>query len=273
VFIIRELTTDDPAVNLRILKYRDFAAGCIYGLVLGFGLYGGIFILPVYLQELRGFSASQAGWIIFPGGMATALTLPITGRLGQKLAPRTMVAVGTIGFIVSMWILHFITLDTSSDQLFWPLVLRGASMGFLFLPLTLASLTSLVGKEIGAGTGLFNLFRQLGGSAGIAFLSTYLDHRTDLHRSILVQHINPYNPTAMQWLHKTSQGFMAKGYSITTAKQAALAAMDRLIEAQALVMSYQDAFLIIGIVFVCALPLLLLFRKRGPVGAGGPPVH
>ena len=199
-FVIWELRVEHPAVNLHVLKHRDLMAGTIFGMVLGFGLYGGIFVLPVYLQGLRHFTAAQTGWILFPGGMATAITLPFTGKLVSRVSPRRLVALGAFGFIGSMWIMHFITLDTSAHQLFWPLALRGVAMGFLFLPLTLASLGSLVGKDIGAGTGLFNLARQLGGSAGIAFLSTFVDHRANIHRATLIERINPYNPVAQQWL-------------------------------------------------------------------------
>lgn len=272
-FVIWELRVENPAVNLRILKHRDFTAGTLYGLVLGFGLYGGIFILPVYLQQLRGFTAAQTGWILFPGGMATAFTLPFTGRLVSKIAPRRMVFVGTIAFIASMWILHFITLDTSQEQLFMPLVLRGVAMGFLFLPLTLVALGSLVGKDIGAGTGLFNLARQLGGSAGIAYLSTFVDQRATVHRTTLVEYINIYNPVVMQRLHDIQMGLIAKGHPASVAKQQALAIVDRMVQGQAMVMSFSDAFLVIGAAFVVALPLLLLFKKGRLASMGGPGAH
>lgn len=272
-FVIWELRVDDPAVNLRILRYRDFTAGCLFGIVLGFGLYGVIFILPVFLQSWLGYSATESGWIIFPGGMATALTLPLTGKLGNITAPRNMIAVGTLGFIVSMWMLHNVSLDTGPDQLFWPLVLRGSALGFLFLPLTLAALTSLVGKDIGAGTGLFNLFRQLGGSMGIAFLSTFLDHRTAVHRSILVEQINPFNPVAMQRLRDLQQMLIAKGASPVVAKQQALAMLDKSVEAQATVLSYSDAFLLVAVVFACALPLLFLFKKGKVTETAGAGMH
>ena len=268
-FVIWELRTPHPAVNLHVLKHRDFAAGTIFGVVLGFGLYGGIFVLPVYLQGLRHFTAAQTGWILFPGGMATAITLPFTGRLVTRVSPRRLVALGAIGFMASMWVLHFITLDTSAHQLFLPLALRGVAMGFLFLPLSLAALGSLVGKDIGAGTGLFNLSRQLGGSAGIAFLSTFIDHRSSIHRATLVEHINPYNPVSQQWLYKAQAGLMAKGSVASVAKQQALSLIDRTVQGQAMVMAYSDAFLIIGVAFACAMPLLLLFKSGRIKSVGG----
>jgi DHA2 family multidrug resistance protein len=270
-FVWWELRHPDPAVNLHILKHRDLTAGTLFGMVLGFGLYGGIFILPVYLQALRHFTAAQTGWIIFPGGMATAFTLPFTGRLVSKISPRRMVVIGAVGFVASMWMLHYITLDTGPEQLFTPLVLRGMAMGFLFLPLTLVALGSLKGKDIGAGTGLFNLARQLGGSAGIAFLSTFVDHRGTIHRASLVEHVTIYNTATMQWLHQVQAGLIAKGYPLPIAKQQALAILDRTVEAQSMVMAFSDSFVVIGAAFVFALPLVLLFKAGKLGGMSRPP--
>jgi len=260
-FVWWELRNPHPAVELHVLRFKDFTAGTLFGMILGFGLYGGIFVLPVYLQQLRGFTAAQTGWIMFPGGMATAITLPFTGKLVSKMAPRLMVTIGTSIFILTMWMLHFITLSTSAHQLFWPLALRGVAMGFLFMPLTMVALGSLKGKDIGAGTGLFNLARQLGGSAGIAFLSTFVDHRSTVHRATLVDNISVYNPIALQRLHNAQQWLMSKGMAAPVAKKGALALIDRSVQGQSMVMAYSDAFIIIGAAFVVAMPLVLLFKK------------
>lgn len=270
-FVLWELHTPAPAVNLRILKNRGFAAGTMFGAVLGFGLYGGVFILPVYLQQLRHYSASQTGWIIFPGGIATALVVPFVGRMINKFNPRNLVAVGTVGFIISMFILQRITLETGTNDLLWPLILRGASMGFLFIPLTIATLLGLKPKEVPSGTGIFNLSRQLGGSAGIAFLTTMIDHREAFHRASLVENVNIYSYAAMQRLGALQASFMAKGFAAPIAKQQAFAIIDRIIQGQSAMLAYEDAFLVIGIVFICAIPLLLLFKKVRPGQMSGSP--
>ena len=263
-FIIWELRTPHPAVNLRILKNRGFAAGTIFGVVLGFGLYGGIFILPIYLQQLRHYSAAQTGWILFPGGIATACVVPFVGKLINRVNPRNLVAVGTIGFIASMVVLHGITLDTGKENLLWPLILRGASMGFLFLPLTMATLLGLQAREVPAGTGLYNLARQLGGSAGIAFLSTMIDHREAFHRISLIERINVYNPAALQRLSALQSMFVSKGYALNVAKQQALSVINMSVNGQAAILAFEEVFMVIAIVFACALPLLLLFKKVRP---------
>ncbi len=270
-FVTWELRIKHPAVNLRILKDRGFAAGTIIATVVGFGLYGGIFILPVYLQQLRGYSAWQTGWIVFPGAAATAVVMPFIGHIVSRFSPRRLVGVGVIAFIVSMYWLRTLTLSTGPEHMFWPLVVRGAAMGFLFVPLTLATLLSISPKNMADGTGLFNLFRQLGGSAGIAFLATFVDHRADMHRTTLVEHISAYNPVAMQRLSSAQHWLMTKGYTAPMAKQKALGLFDRMVQGQAMVMSFGDAFLMTGIIFACVLPLLLLFKKGRIKAMSGPP--
>jgi MFS transporter, DHA2 family, multidrug resistance protein len=134
------------------------------------------------------------------------------------------------------------------------------------VPLTFATLTSLQGKDLAAGTGLFNLARQLGGSAGIAFLSTFLDHRTALHRANLVESVNVYSGAAMERLTALQNGFIAKGAAPDVAHRQALGVLDGIVQGQAAILSFEDAFLVIGVVFFCALPLLLLFKKGRPGG-------
>jgi DHA2 family multidrug resistance protein len=261
LFVIWELRHPAPAVNLRILKNGGFLAGTVFATVLGFGLYGGIFILPVFLQQLRHYSANQTGWILFPGGIATACVVPCIGRIINRVRPRNLVTVGTIGFIISMFMLRGITLETGPEHLFWPLVLRGASMGCLFFPLSLATLLSLKAKDVAAGTGLFNLSRQLGGSAGIAFLSTLIDHRSAFHRANMVEYINAFNPAAIQRLHTLQASFEATGHSAAVARQLAVGMVDRVVQGQSSIMAFEDGFTLMAYVFIFAIPLILVLRK------------
>lgn len=272
-FLAWELHTPDPAVNLRILKNRGFAAGCLFAAVLGFGLYGGVFILPVYLQELRHYTATQTGLILLPGGLATGMMMPFVGRLVSRYPPRNLVAVGSLGFVASMFALRGVSMVTGPEHLFWPLVLRGAALGFLFVPLNLATLIALAPKDVAYGTGLFNLMRQLGGSAGIAFLATFLDHRTSFHHSILREHVTTYNQVAVMRLNAVVNGLLARGVPVSVAKQQALAIINGTVSGQAALMAFQDAFLAIGTAFLAAIPLLLLFKKGIPHTMRGPRPH
>jgi DHA2 family multidrug resistance protein len=264
-FILWELHTKYPAVNLRVLKHRELAAGTIFGALTGFGLYGGIFILPVFLQDILGYTAQQTGLIMFPGAMATAFMMPIIGRLIGRFNPRNLAAIGVVGFIASMGLLHQISINTGPDQMYWALILRGASMGFLWLPITLATLSGLRGKDIAEGAGLYNLSRQLGGSTGIAFLSTFLDNRTSYHRAMLVENVTVYSQATMQRLKLLEGAMIAGGSSFHAAQMQALALIDQSVQVQATILAFEDAFLVVGIAFLFALPLLLLFRTR-PMG-------
>jgi MFS transporter, DHA2 family, multidrug resistance protein len=267
LFLVWELRSSTPAVNLRVLKHRGLAAGTAFAAVLGFGLYGGVFILPIYLQQWRHYTAAQTGWILFPGGIATALTMPVVGKLVTRFSARSLAAVGTLGFITSMLLLHHLTIETGPEHLFWPLVLRGASMGFLWVPLSMAALAGLEGRDLAAGAGLFNLMRQLGGSAGIAFLSTLLDHRTAFHRAVLVERISNYSAAALERLHAMVAAMIASGAPPAIARQQGLALVDRAVQTQATILAFEDVFLIVAIAFLAALPLLLLFKKTRPGAA------
>ncbi len=180
-FVVWELTIEHPVINLRVLRHRSFAVGVIFGTMLGFGLFGGIFILPVYLQQAQHYTPLQTGILMLPGALATGIIMPLVGGMIGKYSSRMLIFLGVVGISVSMLMLHTMTLDTGPTELIVSLVLRGLAMGFLWSPLTIVSLIVLKGHEIAEGTALFNLSRQLGGSAGIAFLSTYLTARIDFH--------------------------------------------------------------------------------------------
>ncbi len=269
-FILWELHTDDPAVNLRVLRHKEFAGGTIFATAVGVGLFGGMFILPVFLQNLRGLTAQQCGNAMLPGAIATALVMPIVGKLVSYISARSLVFIGTIGFVISCLMMRDMTMLTGGPQIFWPLVLRGASMGFLFVPLTLATLMTLRGKEIGQGTGLFNLARQLGGSVGIALLSTYVTRQSMAHRAALVSHITAFNPLAQYRLLLMQEYFMIKGASAKVGFLRGMHIIDLTIQGQAGVMSFSDAFSLIAILFLAALPFLLLF-KSGKMAMGKKP--
>lgn len=271
-FVVWELWYSNPAVNLRVLKNKSLAAGTIFGTAVGFGLYGGIFILPIFLQQMRHYTAQQTGIIMLPGAIATTIAMPIVGKLVSKVAARSMVFWGSIGVVISMVLLSQITLDTGPEHMFWALVIRGASLGFLFVPLTIASLSGLRGKDMADASGLFNLARQIGGSTGIAFLSTYLSHMAAVHRGTLVENITPYNPLAQQRLQALQAFFMSKGSSLAAAKQQALTTLDRIVQGQASIKGFEDVFMISAIIFTAAIPLVLLMKKNGNAATkGGPP--
>lgn len=272
IFVLWELRIPHPAVNLRVLKNRGFTAGTIFGTVLGFGLFGGTFVLPIFLQQMRHYTAQQTGMILLPGALATAVVMPIVGKMVSRFSARNLVAIGAVGFGVSTFMLSTITMDTGPEHMFWPLILRGASMGFLFVPLTLATLKGLHGKEMADGTGFFNLSRQIGGSFGIAILSTFLSHRTAMHRAVLVERINIYNSVALERLHAFQGYLQSMGAPLSVARRQALTIMDKTVQGQAAILGFEDVFRLAAIVMIVAIPLLLLFKKGSSIPGHKPDI-
>ncbi len=185
-FVWHELTTEDPVVDLRILKSRQLAVGVVFGMTLGVCLYATIFVLPVYLQSLQGFTAEQTGFVILPGALASAFTMAVMGRTAGKFDGRLSILAGVGLFALSMWKHAHFTTDSGMPDFFWPLILRGVGLGLIFVPLTNLALADLPMSKIPNGTGLFNLMRQLGGSVGIALSATLVQRFQAIHRVDLI---------------------------------------------------------------------------------------
>lgn len=271
-FVVWELYTDSPAVNLRILANRGFTAATLMATVLGFGLYGGVFILPIFLQQVRGFSPTQAGMALFPGGVATILILPIIGRALKKVEPRFFIPFSSVIGFFAFWGLGSLTTSSSVDQIYIPLILRGISVGMMFLPLSLSALTGLMPQDIAGGTGLYNLSRQLGGSMGIAFLATFVDQHSTVVRAGLSTYVNSNNPIFQQRLTEQVGYFMSKGYPAQVAHAMAIKATQGSVALQASVVTFNQSFQIIAFAFLIGIPMFFLLRKgtvAGSAPAGG----
>ena len=264
-FVIWELKIPYPVVNLRVLRHRSFAAGTAFGMALGFGLFGGIFILPIFMQNVRHYTALQTGLIMMPAAIASAVVMPITGKLVNLFSPRVLVAWGVVGVTASMFMMSTLTMDTGPEHLYPALILRGIAMGLIWSPLTLATLIGLQGHEMAEGAAFFNLSRQLGGSAGIALLSTLLEGRIAYHLARLTEHVSLNRPIAMNRLLQLMQMFMAKGSNEQIAEYQAIGVMAKITRGQAAIMAYEDIFWLMGVLFICTLVLVFFLDKRKPI--------
>ncbi|MEG4110094.1 DHA2 family efflux MFS transporter permease subunit [Microcoleus sp. S13_C5] len=272
LFIWRELSTKAPAVDLRVLRHKSLAAGSLYSGILGMGLYGALFAVPLFAQGVLHFSATQTGFLLAPGALASAIIMVLLGKISTKVDARILIALGAGGTAAVMFELAKITPQTGTDDLFWPLIWRGATTVLMFLPLSLATLGSIPKEDVSAGSGFYNLTRQLGGSIGIAILTSLLAQREAFHRAILLAKLTPYDPETTERLSALTGFFQSRGSDATTAQQQALAALSQLVNTQAAVLSYADIFRFVGIVFLCSLPLLL-FLGKGGAGAKAPAAH
>lgn len=260
-FVWWELTVDHPIVDLRVFLNRSLAVGSLFGAVLGISLYATLFLLPVYLQNMQGYTAFATGMVLLPSALMSMVSFMMAGPLAQRFDPRKLLAVGSLLMFAGSLGLSQLTTASGSPDLFLPMLLRGASLGFLFIPLTLASLGSLKPEQMGVGSGMINLTRQLGGSVGIAALSTALSRRLDFHRDAVSAHVDAASQNVQQWLAAAQSTMVAHGMDPSTAHAAALAQLQASIERQAMMLSFDDCFLVIAAAFLCTLPLLFLFRK------------
>jgi DHA2 family multidrug resistance protein len=265
LFIWREMSTDHPIVNFSIMRHRSFSVGMFTSFVLGFGLYGSVFVFPIFCQQLLGFSAQQTGEILFPGGLVTIFMMPFIGIMLKKAVPaQFMATLGMFLFYVFSNMLSKSTLSSGTSDFFLPLIIRGAGMALLFVPLTTLALQDLKGSEIGQGAGLNNMMRQLGGSFGIAALTTLLHLRQGVHRNALIENISVYNPAFVERFNGMVKNFVAKGYSFSDAQHVAMKAMEGNIIKQSMLLTYTDAYWIVGMIMLCSIPLLYLqkFNKN-----------
>ncbi|MBS1921241.1 MAG: DHA2 family efflux MFS transporter permease subunit [Bacteroidetes bacterium] len=274
LFIWRETTFRNPVVHLRVLKNGNLRVGTILTFILGFGLYGSTFIIPLYTQSVLGWTATQAGMLMIPSALTTAFFMPIIGQLLQKgVKQQYLASLGMLLFFCfCLWGYKILTPDTGEEAFFWMLILRGMAMGMLFIPITTLALSTLKGKEIGEGAAFTGMMRQLGGSFGIAAITTFMSRRGMEHRNDLVSKLDITNPIIQNKIDALQHGFMAKGYAPNTALHSAYQAMDYSILKQSAVMAYMDVFLYIGLMFLLCIPFVLIVKdsrnKKINIGGG-----
>jgi DHA2 family multidrug resistance protein len=261
-FIWRELTFRNPIVQLRVLKNGNLRVGTILSFIMGFGLYGSTFIIPLYTQSTLGWTAQQAGMLMIPSAITTAIMMPMIGQMLQKGVPKQyLIALGMLLFFVySFWGYKILTPDTGAPNFFWMLIVRGIGMGMLFIPVTTLSLSTLKGQQIGQGAAFTGMMRQLGGSFGVALVTTFMARQNMVHRSGLVSKLDINNPAVINHVTAVQHSFMAKGMAPNIALQSSYQALDYAVGKQAAVLSYMDVFLYLGLMFLVCIPFILLVK-------------
>lgn len=262
LFIWRELTTPQPAVDLRVLRYPSMVGGTLYSAILGMGIYGIMFAIPVFVQDYLHYTALQSGLLLVPGAMASAVAMMLFGRIGNRVSPRILITIGALLTSLTGICLMDINPDTGTAQLFWPLVLRGLGSVFIFMPLSIATLGPLAKKDIPAGAGLYSLTRQLGSSIGIALITTLLARREAAHRAVLVEKISDFHPAHHERLQLFSGYFGTHGADTAHAKAQAMKLLDLTVSGQATILSYEDLFMAVAGLFILSLPLILLLGGK-----------
>lgn len=268
-FVWHELRTEHPVVDLRVFRHRALTIGSIYGAMLGIGLYGSVFLFPLFTQQVLRWSSWQSGIAIAPSSLATALVMPIAGRVVYRVGPAPLFALGIAIFVPTLYAMSQWTLQSGEADLFWPQISRGIALGLMFVPLSLATLRGLPPEDMLQGAGLYNLFRQVGGSMGIAVLATLVDHRAVLHHAYLAESVSPFNVATQQRLQALAGGLASRGLDPTSAMDAARHALDGIVSQQSAVLAFHDCYLVILMLFLLLAPLVPLLRRPAVLTAPG----
>lgn len=268
MFILVEFFTDNPIVNLRIFKNLSFSTGNIIMFFTFFNLFGSIVLLPIYLQTLMGYTSFLAGLALGPGGIATMIAMPMAGKLVSKINPKAILAFGIAVAGYSVQMMAQFNLQTDFNTIFWPRVVLGIGMGFLFIPLTTMTMSSIRKEEMGNATAIFNLLRNLGGSFGVAFITTMLSRRAQFHQVHLIEGLTPFDRNFQIALPQISQQLQDRGFNASLSDQGALGLIYGEVIKQASMLSFNDAFHLLSTMMMLILPLVFLMKKGKAEGPG-----
>ncbi len=266
-FLVREFRANEPLVNVKVFMNRNFTIGCALIGLFGGSIYGLITLLPLFYQTLLGYTASAAGWAVSPRGIGAICAMPIIGLLTGKIDNRILIVTGFVVFGITSLQMASITMAISPTSLLWPIIVSGAAAAMVFVPLSTAAMGTLKNEQIGNASGIFNLFRNIGGGIGISVVNTLISRRSQIHLSYLTTDLGSQNPAYTQAL-TANQAAMAVHSGSNVAAQRAYALIENAASQQAGLMSYVDDFRYLAIAcFGCAVLVLFLKRVRPTAGA------
>jgi DHA2 family multidrug resistance protein len=237
-----------------------------------FSLLCSIVLLPIYLQTLMGYTSFLAGLVLAPAGIASMIVMPIAGKLVTKMNPKAILAFGLAIAAYSVHLMSQFNLFADFNTIIWPRIVMGVGMGFLFIPLTTLTLSSIRKEEMGNATAIFNLLRNLGGSFGVAIVTTILARRAQFHQVHLVEHFTPFDRNFQLAVPQISQMLQDKGFIFSPPNQGSLSVIYSQLMKQATMMSFNDSFFLLSVMMMLILPLVLLMKK-GKAGVSGAGMH
>jgi len=265
-FFWRTLKVDFPIVDLKVFKDRNFALGTIFGFIIGIALYGLVYLMPMFFGTVRLFNSLQIGEIMFVTGATMFFTAPVVGRLSDKVDPRYMLTFGLFMVGLGAMMNASLTDQAGFTQFFWPQIVRGIGLLVCILTATRLAMGTLPSHEISNAAGLFNVMRNLGGAVGLAAMDTIRDIRLDYHWTQLIHSIDTTRVVVQQQLYQTQLQFTGM---VSDPAAAAIKQIGQRVLSQARLLSFNDLFLWLGILYLCAVPLMLLMRKPAAVVDSG----
>ena len=259
--IINELYTEQPVVNLKLFRDRTFGNGCAVMFFVFFNLFGSIIVLPIFLQTLMGYSAYDAGMVLGPGGIATLICMPIAGMLISRVNPKAVLGVGIVICGLTTFLMSKFNAQTDFWHFVWPRVTLGIGMGFTFIPLTTLTLSHIRKEMMGQASAIYNLLRNLGGSVGIAFVTTMVSRRTQANQVNLVSHLTAYDPNYVAAKAKLAAGLALKGQSYLPPD---MVIQNELLR-QSSLLAYNETFLTLSVMMIGVLGLVFFMERSAPI--------
>lgn len=259
-FVIRELTFPTPAVNLRLFNDPVFTSGTLIGAVVFLTLMANMFLLPVFMQELLGFTATQSGFVLVPRVLVMLLIMPIVGKLYSFIDPRLIIGFGMLFVVSGAWIMGLFTLNSSSGDIIFSVALQGVGFACLFVPLTTVALSKIPRHRMADATGLNSLLRQVGGAIGLAVFATILSTDASVARASMLTHLTETSPIVQQRLSAIKTGMIAHGMDPVSAGTAALASLNGIVTQQSMLIAFERSFMLTGLLFLLVLPMLFFLK-------------
>jgi DHA2 family multidrug resistance protein len=270
--IIWELRHKDPVVDLRMLKNRNFAVATLAMFFLGFVLYSSTVLIPQFLQEMMGYTATLAGLALSPGGAVIMFMMPVVGFLVSRVNTKYLIAFGCTVSALALFVMAGWDLQIDYSHAVRARMLQSFGLAFLFIPINVSAFAYVAKEKTNMGTGIINLARNVGASVGIATVTTLLERRTQFHQAQLMEHVNPFSNAYHNMIAGTQAKLVMAGSGVHEAASQAAGMVYGTVQRQALMLSFIDNFHMLGIVFFIVIPVLM-FLKRPPGGGSSPPVH
>jgi DHA2 family multidrug resistance protein len=269
VFFQRAFTRSNPVVDLTIFRDRNFAIGSLAATTIGFGLFGAVYLTPLFLGMVRGYSSLQIGQIMSVGGLAMFAGGPIAGALIRKIDPRLVLTIGLTLACIGLYWNHFLTADSGFNELFWPQILRGAGLIMCMVPSNFITLGTLPPHKLPNATGLVTVCRNLGGAVGLAGLNTLMLFYSRLHEQEIGAAMSVGRPEVQSFIARAEARLLQEG--ATAPHTEALIQLGRRLQIEASVMTFNNLFLTMSICFAAMILLVPFMKRPGP--AGGPAGH
>jgi MFS transporter, DHA2 family, multidrug resistance protein len=269
-FVLVELFKKEPLVDLRLFGRRNFGLGSIVNVALGIGLYGVVYILPLYLGQMHGYNASQIGTVLIWLGLPQLLIIPLLPRLMRHIDARLIIGAGILLFGGSCFFNIHLNSDFAGPQFYIPLIVRALGQPLIMVPLSAVTTSGMTkGRESGAASALFNMMRNIGGSIGIAGLSTLLSIRERFHSERLGESVTLYSTAVQERMQQSAALFLSRGSDSYSANMRAIGAIGGVVRRQSFLLAYSDCFLILGCVLLASVAALLFMKRATIEGAVG----